>query len=396
MSSPSAKRAGRSVDGSGAILALVRHGQAHTPAQLTAVTGLSRTAVTQRIEALLAAGFLVVDGLDPSTGGRRSRRLRFNSACGTVLAADLGPTHARLAVADLGGRILAERAGAIDIAAGPVPVLEWVVGGFGELLAEARQDARGIRGVGVGIPDPVESATGRPARTTVMLGWDDFPIADHLRERFGAPVLVEKDVNVMTLGEAFSRRAADDHLLVLKVASGIGLGYLAGGVLLRGAQGAFGDIGHIALPDHEDVICPCGGRGCVEAVAGAEAVAARLSAAGVAAADARDVMEHVRAGVPEAVRITREAGRQIGTVLALVVNVMNPASIVVCGEMADPGGLLIAGVRELVYQRSTALATQTLQFSLSAAGDRAGVIGATALAVEHVLSPAVVDREVVP
>jgi hypothetical protein len=75
---------------------------------------------------------------------------------------------------------------------------------------------------------------------------------------------------------------------------------------------------------------------------------------------------------------------------------MNPASIVVCGEMADPGGLLIAGVRELVYQRSTALATQTLQFSLSAAGDRAGVIGATALAVEHVLSPAVVDREVVP
>ena len=130
-----------------------------------------------------------------------------------------------------------------------------------------------------------------------MPGWDRFPVADVLEERLHATVLVDNDVNIMALGEAFLSPTDAEHLLFVKVATGIGLGYVTNGVVQRGAQGCFGDIGHIQLPDHNDVLCRCGNYGCVEAVAGGAALAAQLTAVGIPTANARGVVEHIRAGV---------------------------------------------------------------------------------------------------
>jgi predicted NBD/HSP70 family sugar kinase len=226
-----------------------------------------------------------------------------------------------------------------------------------------------------------------------MPGWDRFPVGDVLRERLSTTVLVDNDVNIMALGEAFLSPTDADHLLFVKAATGIGLGYVTNGVVQRGAQGCFGDIGHIQLPEHNDVLCHCGNFGCVEAVAGGAALAAQLTLAGIPTEDAREVVEHIRAGVPEAIRATREAGRNIGIVLASVVNVLNPSRLVLGGELADAGDPLIAGIREIVYRRSTPLATRSLQIAQSSVGGLSGVIGAAAMAIEHVLSPAAVDAE---
>ena len=231
-----------------------------------------------------------------------------------------------------------------------------------------------------------------PARPPIMPGWDGYPVAGWLAQRFGVPALVDNDVNVIALGEHSQQWPDVDHIAVVKVATGIGLGLVADRRIFRGAQGAAGDIGHIHVMRASDVVCSCGNTGCLEAVAGGRALAAALRESGAAAEDARDVVELVRAGNAEATRLVRDAGREIGAVLAAVVNIVNPAVVVVTGDLAEAGEHLLAGVRETIYRRSTALATHSLRIVRSATGDRGGVIGASVLAVEHVLSPEAIDN----
>jgi predicted NBD/HSP70 family sugar kinase len=248
--------------------------------------------------------------------------------------------------------------------------------------------------VGVGLPGPVAFASGEPVNPPIMPGWDRYPVGDRLAQRFTVPALVDNDVNIMAVGEHWSSWRDEDFLLFVKIGTGIGCGIVAGGRVHRGADGAAGDIGHIHVPDHDDVVCRCGNRGCVEAVAGGGAMAARLRDAGLPTATSRDVVAHVRAGRAEAVQLIREAGRTLGGVLATCVNMLNPAVIVIGGDVARADEPLLAGIREVVYRRSLPLATRGLRIVRSELDDRAGVIGAAVMAIEEVLAPAAVDATV--
>jgi len=377
--------------GAGVILQLVRSGQATTRADLAALTGLARSTVAQRVDALLAHRLLVPGGDSPSTGGRPPTMLAFNRDAGVALAGDLGATHSRVAVTDLGGQVLAQTTRDIAIADGPDVVLTWLEEAFGGLLDEIGRDRDAVRGVGVGLPGPVEFATGQPVNPPIMPGWDRYPVGDRLAKAFGVPALVDNDVNIMAVGEHWSSWPEVDFLLFVKLGTGIGSGIVARGHVHRGADGAAGDIGHIHVPDHDDIVCRCGNRGCLEAFAGGGAMAARLRDLGLATSTSRDVVDQVRAGHPEAVQLIREAGRTIGGVLATCVNMLNPAVIVIGGDVARADEPLLAGVREVVYQRSLPLATGQLRIVRSKLDDGAGVIGAAVMVLEAVLAPDAVD-----
>ena len=149
------------------------------------------------------------------------------------------------------------------------------------------------------------------------------------------------------------------------------------------------------MPGHDDVVCRCGNTGCLEAVAGGAALAARLRAAGLAAArSGRDVVTLARAGEPLALQAIRDAGRAVGEVLAECINFYNPSAIVVGGELSDTPQQLLAGVREAVIGRSLPMATRDLLVASSRLGERAGMIGAAIMVIEDVLAPANVDRAV--
>ncbi len=377
--------------GAGALLRLIRDGQASTRAELVALTGLARSTVAQRMEALLSQRLVVPAGGSVSTGGRPPQMFAFNREAGVVLAADLGATHSRLAVTDLGGDVLAEGAEDVAIAEGPEAVLGWLETKLDALLDEVGRSHDDVRGVGVGVPGPVEFATGTPVAPPIMPGWDGYRVADRLADHFGAPTLVDNDVNIMALGEHWKAWRAYDHLLYVKVGTGIGCGIITDGRIHRGAQGAAGDIGHIHVPGNEE-ICRCGNRGCLEAVAGGGAMATRLRAEGIAADNSRDVVRHVRDGRPEAMQLVRQAGRELGEVLAASVNFFNPGVIVIGGDIAHADEHLLAGVREVVYQRAVPLGTRSLRIVRSALDDRAGVIGAAVMVIEHVLAPEAIDR----
>ena len=386
-----------SPNSAGALLRLIRHGTAITRADLARETGLARSTVAQRVDALLAQNLLYEAGGSASTGGRPPTVLAFNHNAGVVLSADLGATHARVAVSDLLGAPLAERASDLDIALGPEAVLEWATDRFAELLEEIGRPATDVRGIGVGVPGPVEFESGRPANPPIMPGWDDFPIPDWFATRYSAaPVLVDNDVNIMARGEHRMHWPNTQHLLLVKVGTGIGCGIVADGHIHRGARGAAGDIGHIRATRSEDVICRCGNVGCLEAIAGGQALAKRLQATGEDATRSRDVVRLVLDGHPGAIRMVRDAGRTLGEVLAGTVNFFNPAVIVIGGDIAEARAQLLAGVREGIFSRSLPLATRDLRIVPCRLGDRAGVIGAAIMAIEHVLSPDAVDRSLRP
>ncbi|CAL9528406.1 N-acetylglucosamine repressor [Nocardiopsis dassonvillei] len=378
--------------GAGTLLRLLRDGRPRTRSELAGATGLARSTVTQRVDALLASGLIGPAGEAVSTGGRPPTTFSFRPRARVVLAADLGATHARLALTDMAADVIAEERADLDIALGPERVLDWVVEHGRALLARADRDVSELLGLGIGLPGPVQHSTGRAVNPPIMPGWDGFDVPGYVGGRLAVPVLVDNDVNIMAIGEHHTAWPTASHLMFVKVATGIGCGIVSEGHVYRGAQGAAGDMGHIHVPSGADRPCRCGNTGCLEAVASGAALAESLTAEGVPAHGARDVVELARNGSVPALRALRQAGRDIGEVLAASVNMFNPSVIVIGGALALAGDHLLAGVREVIYQRSLPLATEHLNIVSSAAAESAGVVGAAVLVIEHCLSPEHADR----
>lgn len=371
-------------------LSVLRHiaaGSAATRAELARVTGLARSTVSQRVAALREANLVVEGGTASSSRGRPGLLLRLNAEAGLILSADLGASRAWLAVSDLGGQRLARRCEDIRIDQGPERLLGWVDQRFGELLAEVGRDARQVRGIAIGVPGPVEFSTGTVIRPPLMPRWHAYRVPDYFADRYRAQTVVDNDVNLMALGEHRQCYPEVAHLLFVKVGTGIGCGIVINRELHRGAEGAAGDIGHIGVPGNEDP-CRCGHLGCLEAIAGGEALARRLRDRGLTAATAREVAQLAAESNLLAQQEVRTAARHIGNVLAAVVSFANPGVIVVGGSLAQLDEALLAGIRSGIHNRALPLATRSLQIETSTLGEEAGTVGAVALAQQHVLSPA--------
>jgi predicted NBD/HSP70 family sugar kinase len=377
----------------GDIFQLIRRGDVSTRGQLMTVSGLSRSTITQRLDSLVAAGYLVEEGRDVSTGGRPPAMLAPNETPKTILAVDLGATHGRLAVLDGAATPLAERAIETQIHTGPDQVLDRSCTILLELLEECQRKPATVCGIGIGIPGPVNSATSRAVQPPIMPGWHDFPIKEAVQARIAAPVLVENDANLMALAESQLNYPNSPSMLYVKVATGIGAGIVIAGEIYDGVDGGAGDIGHIKIPAAAGYRCNCGSEGCLAAVASGSAIARRLADAH-GATSSRDVVRLVQNGVADAVTATRDAGRLIGGVLATAVSLLNPGVLVLGGDMAQTNEHFLLGLREVLYQQTQPLATRSLQVAASQLGDRAGILGAAILVREHVFSPASVNQVV--
>ena len=377
--------------GAGEMFQLLRNGAPRTRASLVAETGQSRSTVAARIDALRSVGLLAPAGEATSTGGRPPSTFAFDPAARIVLGVDLGATHARIAVTDLAGEPITHVDEPLAIAEGPDRVLTWVAETGNKLVIQAGRRMDELAGVGIGLPGPVDHGTGQPVNPPIMPGWGGADVPAMLHARLGVPVMVDNDVNIMALGEHRTMAPDVDDLLFVKVATGIGAGLIMDGQLRRGAQGAAGDLGHVTVPGAGEIPCRCGNTGCLEAVAGGGAIAARLREGGATVASTYEIVDLVRSGDVAAGQAVRQAGRDIGTVLAASVSLLNPARIVVGGILAGAGEHLLAGIREVVYQRSLPLATQHLRITPSEAGPQAGVVGAATLVIEQYLAPSSID-----
>ncbi|MET8142772.1 ROK family transcriptional regulator [Sphaerisporangium sp. NPDC005288] len=387
------RRSASTLASGGEVLHLIRSGEAVTRADIGRITGLSRPAVALRVAGLLDHGLVVEHTDGPSTGGRPPARLAFNATGGVVLVASLGASRTQIALCDLAGRELARTDLEIDVERGPDVVLPLLMDVWADLL-EGRPMSS-VKGVGLGVPATVEFAAGRTESARVMASWTGVVIPPVISARYPVPVFVDNDVNVIAMGEyreAYAPEVSD--LLFVKVSTRIGAGVVAGGEILRGALGAAGEIGHIPVRDGGGVLCRCGNVDCVDSVASGTAILRDLRASGRDVDSLSDVVALVRAGDAETMTVVRRAGRLLGEVIASAVNLLNPAVVVLGGDVAERFQPLVSGVREVVYRRSTALSTRSLRIERSRLGQSAGITGCALMVIDHILAPEAVDAAI--
>jgi glucokinase-like ROK family protein len=400
------------VDGLVSVLELVRSGVARTRPELSRRSELGRSVITQRVSQLLDSGLLVESGLGPSTGGRAPRELSLCAEAGLVLVAPLGATHLTVGVTDLAGRLLHHHREPADIAAGPEKILSRVEELFGQMLASDHVPTRArLFGIGIGVPGPVEFATGTPVSPPIMPGWDGYDIRRRFARRYDVPVWVDNDVNLMALGELRAGAArSETDVIFVKVGTGIGAGLISSGALHRGAQGCAGDIGHVIVDEASGVICRCGKVGCLEALAGGGAlardalVAARAGRSPALSETAAsrggevsglsfgDVLHAAERGDSTSVDLITRSGRLLGQTLATLVSFFNPSLVLLGGQAVTAGDVLLAAVREGVYRRSLSLATRDLRISLSGLRPDPGLYGAAYMVLDELFSRHLLGR----
>ncbi|WP_433316630.1 ROK family transcriptional regulator [Micromonospora sp. CA-269861] len=375
------------------LLRWVATGAAVSRADLSRLSGLSPSTVSQRVEALISQGLLEETGAGRSRGGRRPRQLAVPTGGAVVGAIDLGAHHARVGALDLSGRVVQARTLPVRIEDGPEAVLGTLLAEVATLVgddpvAPADGSAAGaLRGIGIGIPGPVQHATGRIVSPSRMPGWNGFDVAAFCAGRVDVPVIVDNDANLMALGAHRTAHPELDHAVYIKAGTGIGSGVISSGRLHRGAQGSAGDISHCRVVADPAPPCTCGNAGCLEAVASGAALVTALRGQGVAVSDLTGVIRLIDDGDRQATALARQAGRAVGEILAVVVNFFNPQVVAIGGRLADCEPLL-ASMRATLYERCLPLATQTLLIERVAAGQDVGITGAAHLVIDHVVAAA--------
>jgi len=367
--------------------------------EVSKITGWSKAKASQEIRSLVEKGYLVEVGEGISEGGRKPRLLRINNQLGYIAGIDIGATSLEVALADVTGLILRQRAEPTDVHLSP----ESVLGRCSELLLKLLDEQGGtpdqILGIGVGVPGPVDFARGVLVAPPLMPEWENFPIRDFFKKTFiSAFVVVDNDVNIMALGEQRAGDGADiHHFIFIKIGTGIGAGIISNGKIHRGSDGSAGDIGHICV-DKEGPLCACGNKGCLEAMAAGPAIVSKAMEAarngtsptlrqmreskdGVLRPE--DVNAACREGDQAALDIIRESGKMIGDVLASLVNFFNPSHIFIGGGISNFGNHLLVAIRQAVLQRSLPLATTHLSIKFSRMGSKVGIIGAISLALDY-------------
>jgi len=368
----------------GHVLALIRSGEATTRNELADQLGIARSTVAQRLGVLSTAGLVKPAGDAQSSGGRPASVLAFDQRAGLVVVGDLGQTGCHLAVCDLAATVLAELTAPLSIKQGPEVVLGWTKARFTELLSALGAEWDDVLGIGLGLPGPVDFSTGRPVSPAAMPGWDGVDVPAAFADTTDCQVLVDNDARIMALGEHRMARRGDDHMIFVKIGSGIGAGLIAEGNVLRGERGAAGDIGHIVVDPNASEVCRCGNVGCLDAVAGGWAIARRM---GDIAPTPPDVVRLAREGHPEATTQVRQSGRMVGAAVADAVNLLNPTSVVIGGKLAEADEQVFAAVREVVYKHATPVASRHLEIVITELGHMAGVIGAAHMVIDYVLDP---------
>src|SRR4051794_7305323 len=346
-----------------------------TQADLARASGLSPATVSSIARELRDDGWLV----EGDGEGRRSA-LALNRSAGVAVGIDFDHSHVRVAIADLAHTVLAEAEEPLDVdhEAGQGIALAGAM--VRRLLEEA--GAGPVTGVGMGMPGPLRRDTGEVGDSGILPGWIGSRPEELMREELGLTVRVENDANLGALAEiVWGAGRGCSEVLYVKVATGVGAGLVLQGRLYHGASGTAGEIGHMTI-DETGPVCRCGNRGCLEAFAGAEAVLEPLRRRHGPELTLRGVVALAQAGDLGCQRVVADAGRALGVAIAGVCNLLAPERVIVGGELAQAGELLVEPVRAMV-RRSAIAATRAVPVTPGVLGERAEVLGAVALVLRE-------------
>ncbi len=341
-------------------------------AEVARLTGLTRTTVSDVVEGLLGSGLAREIGRGPSTGGKAPILLEVPDTARVLIGVDLGDRVFSAATVNLRGEILqraevpsanADGDRAVDLA---LELIERIL---------AATDGT-ILGIGIGAPGLVDTSDGTIIRA-VQRDWRQLPLGALVAERFSLPVHVANDSQAAALAEYVFGAVRGRNLITVKVGEGIGAGLVLNGALFEGDGFGAGEIGHTVVEPDGDV-CRCERRGCLETVASARAVFARLEAVLGGRLSLEEAVAAFEAGNDQVGAVVLEAGRRLGFALAGLVGALHVRRIILAGTMAAFGERWLEAVHEAAASRSLAALADDTTFELGPIDDII-VLGASAL-----------------
>jgi predicted NBD/HSP70 family sugar kinase len=365
------------------VLSVLREQGRVSQADIARTTGLSRTTVSTIVTELKDAALVseIDERVHDQRGGRPAVQLHLRDSRQAVLGIDFGHSHVQVAVADFSHNVLAERSCELDVNHRATDALEVSTRMAGEVLAEAGINRADVVGAGIGIPGPVDRASGTAGSATILPGWVGLRIGAEMEERLGVPVDIENDANLGALAElTWGAGRHCSNFAYVKASTGIGAGLVIDGKLLLGASGTAGEIGHTTL-DESGALCYCGNRGCLETVASGPAIIQLVANSHAEGLTLANVIALAGEGDVRCRRAVSDAGREIGVAVAGLCNLINPERVIIGGLLSRAGDLVLNPIRESIRRYAIQAASERVTVVAAVFVERAELLGSLALAL---------------
>ena len=348
-------------------------------------TGLSRSTVGELVAELVAAGQVVESETVRSTNGagRPARILALTRNAGLVGGLDYGHSHVHAAVATVDGRVLRETRLGLDVNRSPRDAIACGRDLLTDLARAEEADLSELRGVGIGLPAPVDPVSGMITGNNILPNWVDVDPSEQFRREIGTSVQIDNDANLGARAELRAMGNPVVNLIYVKASTGIGAGIILNGSVFRGSRGIAGEIGHIQVTGAQDV-CRCGSRGCLETVVSLTRIIRDLQPVHPDVTDVDGLIRLIDHRDPAATRLVGDAGRLIGRALADVCNFLAPDVVAIGGELSVAGEVFLEPMRQVIERHTQPMVMRALEVRPSANGGRAEIVGALALASESV------------
>jgi predicted NBD/HSP70 family sugar kinase len=364
------------------VIELVRlHGNI-SRADLARQSKLSPAAITAIVASLVERGILSEVALAPSSGGRPPILLRLNPTAGFVVGIKLRDEGLTTVVCDLDARIVATDHVEERFVGAPDAAIAAIEAATRRVLRKARVARSNVLGVGVGLSGVVDTRRGS-CRFSHLLEWRDVDLVEPLAARLRLSVWVDNDVKTLAIAEKWSGDGIDAHnFLTLSIGRGVGLGIVLDRALYRGTDGGAGELGHIVI-DPEGPECGCGGRGCLEAFVGEEAIRRRIGERLGREIDRSELVALTKASNLAALAVLAEAGRQLGTAVANAVTLLNPELLIICGEGTELGAPFVDPIRDAVHDLTFDTLGHGVEVKVQQWGDESWAVGAATLVLRE-------------
>jgi len=377
-----------------ALLNLIWSEQQISRAELARRAGMSPSTVSVIVADLAASGLVRDIGAGASRGGRRPVLVGFCDDAYSIVGVEIGATHVTVALTNLRGKVTAFREQRHDVRENPGGTITLVRALIDEVMRAQRVARRRLLGIGVAVPSPVHPDHPGEMSALLMPAWRGVDLHASLADAFGVPVFIDNDANLGAVAELWwGAGARGEDLTYIKIGTGVGSGHIIDGRLYRGAGGIAGEIGHLAI-DPSGPECVCGLHGCLATLIGSPALRerARIAWGLEETPPLAELITRARTGEPIAREIVDQAGGHLGTAVAGLLNLLNPAVVVLGGELTSLGELLLEPLRAEIRARALAASIADTRIVASELGARAIAIGGAT----RVLEAALADPQLFP
>lgn len=365
-------------------------------ADLARRSGLSRSTVSAIIAELVDGELVVESHIERHRSGRPPMVLQFNDTRQFIAGVEIGCSHVSAVLMDLRGRILGTQRSDVAVQVDPPSTIARVIQDVRFLCQGAHVSVNALVGIGVGVPGPLDNTQPGKMSERILPAWRDTDLARELYAELGVPLFIDNDANLGALAEAWWGAGTHQQSLVfVKVATGVGAGIVVDGVVLGGACGMAGEIGH-TMVDINGRMCRCGLAGCLEAEVGSQAIVDRVREAlsegqpsclsRVANLTLSDVVAAARQKDAVALQGIDDAGHYLGIAIANLLNLLNPSRVILGGRLTEAGAPLLAAVRSAASGRSLSSSIEHAEIVLSELDDEPFARGAGTLVLQHALN----------